>query len=58
MKKGAKGTEFKDNEEILRVLEISAYDWVGKNQIYMYKGSLEHVRDQSENYNYLSNYPV
>jgi hypothetical protein len=38
VKKGAEGTEFKDNEDILRVLEISAYDWVGENNAYMDKG--------------------
>lgn len=35
------GIEFKDNEDIHRVLKISAYDWVRENNIYiiyMYKG--------------------
>lgn len=41
MKKGAMGIEFKDNEDIHRVLKISTYDWVRENDIYiiyMYKG--------------------
>lgn len=38
MKKGVEGIEFKDNEDIFRVFEISVYDWVGENNVYMDKG--------------------